>query len=62
MPVRYVIAGVAIGLSVFGFGGHLVFHWSPENSLARIGAALYAVLLIGTAALMALRKVHANDG
>lgn len=62
MSVQHVIAGVAIGLSAFGFGGHLIFQWSPDNSLARIGAALYAVLLIGTAALLTLRKVHANDG
>lgn len=62
MPIQRVIAGWAVGIAVFGFGGHVMLQWLPEDSPARMGAALYAVLLTGTAALLALRKVQANDG
>jgi hypothetical protein len=62
MRIQRVIAGLAMGIAFFGFVGHVVLNWSPEDSLARIGAALYAALLIGAVVLSALRKVQTNDG
>lgn len=61
MRVQRVIAGFAMGMALFGFGGHVLLNWTPDDRLARIGAALYAALLIAAVALSVLRKGHADD-